>query len=55
MPTRAEYRHMADQVLKLAYQATEPYAKEALLELAAEFRKAATDSNSPRRAGFRLD
>jgi hypothetical protein len=42
MPTRDEYRHMADEVLKLADQATELYAKEALLELAAEFRKAAT-------------
>jgi hypothetical protein len=34
MPAPDEYRHMAELALKLASEATEPYAKEALLELA---------------------
>jgi hypothetical protein len=36
MPTPDEYRHMEEVVLTLAGETTEPYAKEALLELAAE-------------------
>jgi hypothetical protein len=37
MPTSDEYRHMEEVVLKLAGETTEPYAKEAPLELAVEF------------------
>jgi hypothetical protein len=41
MPTPAEYRHLAELLLRLAAEATEVYAREELLELAAEFRRAA--------------
>jgi hypothetical protein len=41
MPTRAEYRHMAELLQRLAAEATELYAREELVELSAEFRKAA--------------
>jgi hypothetical protein len=38
MPTSREYRYRAEEVLKLATDTRETYAKMALLELAAEFR-----------------
>ncbi len=41
MDTRKEYRQRADDCLKLANEANQAYAKAALTELAAEFRKAA--------------
>ena len=41
MPTPKEYRHQAEECLALAGEATEFYAKAALLELAAEFREKA--------------
>ena len=41
VPTPKEYRHQAEECLALAGQATELYAKAALLELAAEFREKA--------------
>jgi hypothetical protein len=41
MPTAAEYRHMAELLGRLAARATDIYAREALLELAAEFHEAA--------------
>jgi hypothetical protein len=44
MPTPDEYRHMEEAVLKLAGETTEPYAKEALLELASELHDRATAS-----------
>jgi hypothetical protein len=41
VPTPKEYRHQAEECLALAGEATELYAKAALLELAAEFREKA--------------
>jgi hypothetical protein len=41
VPTPKEYRHQAGECLALAGEATELYAKAALLELAAEFREKA--------------
>ena len=41
MPTAAKYRHMAELLLRLAARATDVYARESLLELAAEFHEAA--------------
>jgi hypothetical protein len=38
MPTSREYRHRAEECLKLAKEAKEIYARMALLELAGEFR-----------------
>jgi hypothetical protein len=45
MPTAAEYRHMAELLLRLAAQTTDAYAREALLELAAEFHEAAANQD----------
>ena len=41
MPTAKEYRQQAQEYLKLAKEATEPYAIRAMMELAEEFNKAA--------------
>ena len=41
MPTAQEYRVRAEQCSELAKASTETYAKQAMEELAAEFRKAA--------------
>jgi len=41
MPTAQEYRVRAEQCSELAKASTETYAKKAMEELAAEFRKAA--------------
>ncbi len=41
MKTPKEYRQQAADCLKLADEASDAYAKAALMELAAEFRKAA--------------
>ena len=38
MPTSREYRHRAEECLKLANEAAEIYARMALLELAGDFR-----------------
>jgi hypothetical protein len=38
MPTSREYRHRAEECLKLATETQEIYARMALFELAAEFR-----------------
>ena len=38
MPTSKEYRHRAEECLKLANESKEIYARMALLELAEEFR-----------------
>jgi hypothetical protein len=41
MPTSREYRHRAEECLKLANETAEIYARMALLELAGEFRATA--------------
>jgi hypothetical protein len=41
VPTVQEYRRRAQECFQLAKEAREPYAKEALTELAEEFNKAA--------------
>jgi len=38
MPTSKEYRHRAEECLRLANEAKETFARRGLLELAAEFR-----------------
>ena len=38
MPTSKEYRHRAEECLRLANETTELFAQMALLEMAAEFR-----------------
>jgi hypothetical protein len=53
MPTAKEYRHQAVECLELAEQAEQLYVKEALLELAAEFRLMADTLEREQRAGRR--
>jgi len=43
MPTAEEYRRHAQECLQLAKEAKELYAKQTMMELAAEFNKAADE------------
>jgi len=53
MPTAKEYRRQAQEFLELARAARDLYAKEAMVELAEEFNKAA-DALERKSAGNRL-
>ena len=53
MPTAKEYRYQAVECLELAEQAEQLYVKEALLELAAEFRLMADAVEREERVGRR--
>jgi hypothetical protein len=56
MPTPKECRQHAEECLRLANETTQIYARQALLELAAEFREIAKeleDRRSPSRAAKR--
>jgi hypothetical protein len=56
MPTSKECRQHAEECLRLANETTQIYAKQALLELAAEFREIAEQletRSSPARAAKR--
>jgi hypothetical protein len=47
MPTPKECRQHAEECLKLAKEAAQVYARQALLELAAEFREVARRVGTP--------
>ena len=47
MPTSKECRQHAEECLRLANETTQIYARQALLELAAEFREIAKTTGNP--------